>query len=95
MTKWWTKISTKGLHLPFMHDSVSGKPSVTLLFCYITFVLALVSVILLHIKASMFLATSTSLFFWIVSVVFYRLRKLDKFKMDLDNKTIELEGEEE
>ena len=57
-----------------MHDPVVGKPSVTLLFPYITFVLSLISVISLHFKPSMVIATATTLMFWAISVVFYLLR---------------------
>lgn len=87
--------SEQGLRLPFAFDSVSGKPSVTLLFAYITFVLALTSTILLHVTDKVFTATVTSIMFFVISTIFYLLRRLTKAKLDLDDRSIELDGEEE
>lgn len=92
MKNLWKKWCEVGLHLPYAHDPVTKKPSVTLLFPYITFVVALVSVIAVHFSPTLVLATYTSLFFWGMSVVFYMLRKLSKAKFDLDDKSFELDG---
>lgn len=81
---------TKGMYLPFAHDPVSGKPSVTLLFPYLTFVLAFLSTIALHFKASLLVATSVSISFWALAVIFYMMRKITKAKVDLDDKSFEL-----
>jgi len=93
--KTWERWSKEGLHLPFAHDAATGKPSVTLLFPYITFVLAFVSVILLHIWPSMIVATTTSLIFWATSTIFYMLRKLTKAKIDFDDGSLDLTGVDE
>jgi len=90
----WITGSTKGWHLPFLHDPITKRPSITLLFPYITFVLSVISLIVLHFKPSVIVATSTSLVFWAMSVVFYLLRKLHKSKINISTGTLELEGEE-
>ena len=90
---WWNGLSEKGLRLPFVWDARTDKPSITLLFSYLTFTIMLISLILLHIWPSLILATGTSILAWVISVVFYRLRNLDKFKMDLDDQFFELEGD--
>jgi len=92
--KLWEKWSTKGLHFPYAHDPVSKKPSITLMFPYITFVTSVISLILLHIWPSLIIATSVSIFFWAISVVFYMLRKLSKAKIDLNDQTIDLDSGE-
>lgn len=79
------------MYLPYAHDPVTGKPSVTLLFLYITFVMASGSLLALHFKPSVLPATITSIIFWAMSMVFYRLRKLDKASFDLKNGKIEVE----
>ena len=98
----WAKISEtisrwcrEGLHLPYAHDAEKGKPSATLLFMYVSFVIAAGSVIALHLKAGLLIATLTAIMFWVLATVFYRIRKLDKFKIDLDDKTIELDADED
>lgn len=90
----WVEGSAKGWHFPFIHDPVTKKPSITLLFPYATFVLSVASLIALHFKPSLIIATSTSLVFWALSVVFYMLRKLSKAKFDLEDKSFELDSGE-
>ena len=90
----WVSASDDGFRLPFLHDPVTKKPSITLLFPYITFVLSLVSVILLHFWPSIIIATITSIMFWVLSVIFYQLRKLQKAKFDVDDKSFELDSGE-
>ena len=92
--KVWKNWSENGIKLPYLHDPVTKKPSITLLFPYITFVLALISVILLHIWPSMIVATITSLLFWSTSTIFYLIRKLNKAKINLQNQSVELDGGE-
>lgn len=82
-----------GLKLPFVHDPVSKKPSVTLLGLYLSFTVMLVSLILLHFSAKMIVATTTSIIVWILSYVMYRIRHLDKFKINLETKELEFDAE--
>lgn len=88
----WESISKNGIYMPFIHDARTGKASVTLLFAYITFTLAIISTIALHFNIGLTVATFTSILFWVIAVIFYRLRNLDKAKIDLDDRSIELEG---
>lgn len=82
-----------GLPVPLAHDSVSDKPSVTLLIFYTGLILSIISITLLHIEPDRYLsATLVTLLFLSMGFVFYRLRNLDKIKFDLDDKSIELEG---
>lgn len=94
LKKFFRKASIEGLHLPFVHDPVSGKPSITLLFPYFTFLIAVVSIVASHFYTGMIIATWTSIFFWVISVVFYMIRKLHKSKINLEEKSIELISEE-
>ena len=88
----WKKWSIEGMNFPFLHDPVTKKPSITLLFPYITFTLTVISLILLHIWQSLLVATAMSMLFWVLSTVFYMLRKLHKAKIDLNDQSIELDG---
>ena len=86
----------KDFELPFAIDKVTKKPSVTLLFAYVAFILAtLASGYLLYRDVIAGTVSCLTLFFG--TLVFYRLRRLDKVKFDLDDKSFELEssGEEE
>jgi len=92
MGKLWEKWCKEGLRWPYLHDPVSKKPSVTLLFPYITFVIAAISTILLHFWPSLLLATGTSIIFWAMATVFYMLRKLSKAKFSLESRSFELDS---
>ena len=94
ISRWWTDLCLNGAHLPYLHDPVTNKPSITLLFPYITFVIAFISVILLHIWPSLLVATITSIVLWCIATVFYMIRKLNKAKIDLQNQSIELDNGE-
>lgn len=93
MKKLWKKWSEEGLRWPYLHDPVSKKPSVTLLFPYITFIAAMISLVLLHFNPAMVVATGMSMAFWLMSTVVYLLRKLSKAKFDLDSRSFELEAD--
>ena len=90
----WEKWSTDGLRVPFIWDATTNKPSMTLMFPYIGFLLCIISLIALHFSASLFLATATTIGFWVLGVVFYLMRRIQKMRLDLDDKEIELEGGE-
>jgi hypothetical protein len=88
----WTSWCKEGMYFPYAHNPTTKKPSITLLFPYVTFVMAVLSLIAMHFKDSLFSATATAITFWVISVIFYRLGKLDKVKFDVDDRSIELEG---
>lgn len=85
----------KGLKFPFAHDPVQKGPSVTLLTYYIALYMSVASLMWLHFKAEPIVATSLTILFWVLSYIFYRLRKLDKAKISLEDKSIELESSTE
>lgn len=94
MKELWKKWCEQGIRWPYLHDPVSGKPSITIMFPYITFAIAVISIVLLHIWPSMIVATATSIVMWAVATVFYMLRKLNKAKFDLENRSFELDSGE-
>lgn len=85
----------KGIPFWYAHDGSTGEPSITLFFAYTTFILTFASAILLHIFPDLLNASVYTLIFWVIAFVFYRLRKLDKIKIDLDDREIELEGSDD
>jgi len=90
----WKKWGTDGMLWPFVHDPVKGKPSVTLLFFYISFFLAasavLVSSIMLLLTGNYLTATFMPIMMMFSGFIFYRLRRLDSVNIDLDDKSINL-----
>lgn len=99
LSEHWSRWSTKGMEWPFVHDPVKGKPSVTLLFFYITFCLTTLAIsassTMLIIKGSYLQATMMPMLAWFSAFVFYRLRRLDSVKINLAEKSVELDGGEE
>lgn len=92
----WEKWGTEGMKWPFVHDPVKGKPSVTLLFFYISFFMAALAVstssIMLILKGDYLIATFMPMIMMYSGFIFYRLRRLDSVKIDLESKSINLEG---
>jgi len=95
LKKLYILASEEGLKIPFAYDSAAKAPSVTLLFAYVTFIIAAVSVILHHIFDGLFVPTVTSIGFWVIAYVIYRMRKLDKFKFNFEERSITLDSEDE
>lgn len=95
MKKLWEKWCKEGLRWPYLHDPVTEKPSVTLLFPYITFLIAVISLISLHFFPQMLIPTGVSIAFWAIAVVFYMIRKINKAKFDLSSQSFELESSTE
>lgn len=93
------KWSKRGMYWPFLHDPVANKPSVTLMFFYLSFVLANMAVVasstLMVLKGDYLTATFMPTCLLILGFIFYRLRSLDKVKIDLNDQEIELSGSDE
>jgi hypothetical protein len=89
----------EGMYLPFVHDPVNGTPSVTLMFFYASFVMAVtavsVSSTMLLLKGEYLQATAMPTFLCAMGFVFYRLRQLDKVKIDFNDQEIELSSSSE
>lgn len=92
----WASWSHKGMAWPFVHDPVKNKPSVTLLFFYISFCVVTTTIIgsstMLIIKGQYLQATFMPLLLWVLGFVFYRLRRLDSVKINLQEQSLELDG---
>lgn len=91
----WAK---RGMYFPFVHDPTTKQPSVTLMFFYLSFMLALgiitVSSVAQLIKGENVMATVMPMMLAVVGFIFYRLRNLDRVKIDLDDKEIELSSDD-
>jgi hypothetical protein len=48
----------------------------------------------LHFQSEPIIATPLTMLFWVLSYIFYRLRKLDKAKISLEDKSIELDSKD-
>lgn len=87
----WAK---QGMYWPFVFDPQRKEPSVTLMFYYIAFVVANLSIcassLMLLLQGDYINATIMPTLQLILGFIFYRLRNLDRVKIDLDDKQIEL-----
>lgn len=90
----WNKWCVEGLKLPYAFNPETEKPSITLLTLYIATFVMFGSVLALHFVSAILQATFTTILIWTLAYVFYRLRRLDSFKIDLDDGEIELNSGE-
>lgn len=90
--EFFNKANKVGLSLPMAHDSLTGKPSVTLLGFYLGLLLSVGSLIAYHFFSDKLIGpASMTLLFLGMTFVFYKIRQLDKVKLDLDDREITLE----
>lgn len=95
MKAWIKKICTEGMRFPYAHDTTTGKPSITLMFPYITFMLAVVSAVVLHFNVGLLMATITCIGFWVIATILYMMRRISKAKFDIDDGSFEIDSEKE
>lgn len=96
----WDKIkklfefsSKNGLYFPGAYDNNTNKSSVSLLFANISFYIACGSVLTLLYKDTT-LGTIAAMMLAALYFVFYMLRKLNKAKIDIDDRSLDLENTE-
>lgn len=89
---WYNDVKEHGIKFLYAYDSEKKSASSTLFYCYISFYLVLASLIALHFKAELLTASSVTIGFFSVCMIFYRLRKIDKLKVDLDDRSIDIEN---
>lgn len=94
LSKIWTKWCREGVHLPYAYDAETNKPSITLMFFWLVSFISIISLVALHFKKDLLTGTLTSALFLVVGFVMYRLRKLDKVKIDIKNQSVDLENNE-
>jgi hypothetical protein len=97
--KWFAKLFGEGIQIPLFlaYDPVTKLPSVTLLFFYISYVISTLitttSSVFLLMKGEYLSATWMPTLSVLLGFVCYRLRSLDKIRIDLDDRAIELDDD--
>lgn len=87
--------SKHGIFLPMAYDPDQHGPSVTLLAFYIALLMASASVTALHFFPGIKVATAFTLMFLFMTYIFYKFRRLNRVNLDLENKSVNLEGDSE
>ena len=80
---------------PYAKDPTTGQPSVTLYFAYVAFYLSVLSLIALHFWNDLIATTGMSFLFTVLMITFYKLKTLSKAKFDIDDRSIELDSQDE
>lgn len=91
---WYNDIKENGIRFLYAYDATEKKASSTLFYAYITFYLAVGSVLALHFSEGLLTASIVSLCFWAMAVIFYMIRKLNKASVNLKDQSIQLENNE-
>jgi len=82
----------KDFEFPFAIDKVSKKPSVTLFFAYVSFLIALGVTIYLTVK-DVIAGSVAALMLFFGCLLMYRMRSIDKFKISIKDQSFEVEDE--
>lgn len=82
----------QGYPIPFAYDAATKQASVTVLFMWIANILAIISLIHLHIKSDAIIATASTILYASLQTIFYMIRKINKANVNLKNQSIDIEG---
>lgn len=83
-------VRESGLPLPLAYDASTKRPSFRLLTVYVSFLLAVGSLVGLHFHTEIVIASAMSMLFFALCMVFYMLRRLESAKIDLDDQEISI-----
>jgi membrane protein YdbS with pleckstrin-like domain len=75
-------------------DNQTNKPSITLTYSIMSFLVAIVSVAARHWFVFSWTATSAAIILWFLSTVLYIIRKINKASFDVDDKEFSIENTE-
>lgn len=85
-------MAINGAWLPMAYDGTRNKPSATLFFVYISFVMSMVSITYTFFKNEAYTPAGFSILLFVLCSVLYRIRRIDSLEVDLDDKSIKLKG---
>jgi hypothetical protein len=78
-----------------MGNDGGDKPSVTLFFAYISFIAVMLSLVYIHFNPNNMTPTLIATLIWSIALLIYRMRKIDRLKFNLDEKSFEIDSEDE
>ena len=87
--------ASHGLNLPSAYDKDKDGPSITLFFSHISFCLTLCTIIYLFFKPDVITPVASATTLFVICIILYRMRKIDSFKVDLDDRELEFTGHDD
>ena len=72
-------------------DTQTNKPSITITYSIVTFLMSIGSIILLYFHLAVLPFVMANLIFWFLATVLYIIRKINKASFDIETKTFSLE----
>ena len=75
------------IRFPYAWDKNKKQSSSTLFFTYVSFIISIVTIIIVSFS-DVLMGSILALTLFFGSLLFYRLRRLDTFSIDLDDKII-------
>ena len=90
----FAKWSKDGIAFPHAYDAADSKQSFRLLTAYISFLLACISLVLLHIWPVLLVPSCVTIGFFGLNMTFYMLKKLTSAKFDLNDQEISLNSDD-
>lgn len=76
--------------MKFIQDPKTHQESITVTFALVSFILSILSLITSHIWAQCLPASILSILLFALCMLFYRLRKIDSFKVDVKEGSVEV-----
>lgn len=92
--KWVEENRDYGITVFLAYDPVSEKASITLFMTYVSFLLSIVSLGMLHFDEKLLMATSMSFLLTFMMVIFYLIRSINKANINFKEQSVSLETNE-
>lgn len=92
LKNWLNKLHDPGIKFPMACDTQHDVPSSTLFFTYLSFLIAYASVIVLIMTNPLYGAIGAG-GLYILSLVFYLMRRVSVFRVDINDGELELNSE--
>lgn len=84
---------TKGLYIPHAFDPTTGRPSIRLLFAFVSYLAALISIVLLHRDSALLIPTAVSIGFFAFCIIMTLFREVDKLTVDAKERSFSISND--
>lgn len=92
--KWIEENRDYGITVFLAYDPISEKASITLFMSYISFLLSIISLGMLHFNEKLLMATGMSFLLTFMMVIFYLIRSINKANINFKERSVSLESNE-
>ena len=93
LKKFFSYNPDRGFNLPMAYNPTTKQASITLLMCFISFLVAVGSVGMIYYADRGIAASTAAITLYVIATVFYKMNEISKFKLDEKTGEVELDDD--